>query len=221
MALLYENNPLKEEQSDTTTPSVAPRRRSTRVQRYVEDGGLRHNGNPQKPSQGLQSNGGQEGGGKADPRSLMATMKPSKLETARVDKAMERLREMEDNFCDTTKRQKRMVDESLVNAPKRDEEGAFFPTPRETTPPGISPTTEKKGLDHMDPILGEGQGGNPLPMSLAPGDPEDRDLFGVPEETDLNLLKREGARSPPVNSDYLPLPWNGRLGYVNRPTNHA
>lgn len=221
MALLYENSPPKEEQSDATTPSVTPRRRSTRVQRSVEDEGLKPNGNPQKPSQGLQSNGRSEGGGKVDTRSLVAKMKPSKLERARVDKAMERLREMEGDFYDTTKRQKRMVDESLVNAPKREEEGAFFPTPREANPPSISPTTEKKGLDQMDPILGKEQGGNPLPAPLAGGDPEDRDLFSVPEETDINLFKQEGARAPPVNSDYLPLPWKGRLGYVNRPADRA
>ncbi len=31
---------------------------------------------------------------------------------------------------------------------------------------------------------------------------------------DIDTLKKEAARSPPVNSDYLPLPWKGRLGYV-------
>ncbi|KAH8598904.1 UV-endonuclease UvdE-domain-containing protein [Bisporella sp. PMI_857] len=31
---------------------------------------------------------------------------------------------------------------------------------------------------------------------------------------DAELLKLEAARPPPVNSDYLPLPWKGRLGYA-------
>ncbi|KAE8453650.1 UV-damage endonuclease [Mollisiaceae sp. DMI_Dod_QoI] len=31
---------------------------------------------------------------------------------------------------------------------------------------------------------------------------------------DIDTLKKEAARSPPVNSDYLPLPWKGRLGYA-------
>lgn len=113
-----------------------------------------------------------------------------------------------------------MVDESLVNVPKSDET-VFFPVPEEIGPPNIPPEMEKKGLDQMDPVLGEEQEGNPLPAPLAGGDPEDRDLFGVPEETDINLFKREGARPPPVNSDYLPLPWKGRLGYVNHPADRA
>jgi UV DNA damage endonuclease len=32
---------------------------------------------------------------------------------------------------------------------------------------------------------------------------------------DVDVLKLEAARPPPVNSDYLPLPWKGRLGYVS------
>jgi UV DNA damage endonuclease len=31
---------------------------------------------------------------------------------------------------------------------------------------------------------------------------------------DADALRDEGRRPPPVNSDYLPLPWKGRLGYV-------
>jgi len=31
---------------------------------------------------------------------------------------------------------------------------------------------------------------------------------------DVDIMKKEAARPPPVNSDYLPLPWKGRLGYV-------
>lgn len=40
----------------------------------------------------------------------------------------------------------------------------------------------------------------------------DGDEEGPAEEVDV--LKREAGRPPPVNSDYLPLPWKGRLGYV-------
>jgi UV DNA damage endonuclease len=32
---------------------------------------------------------------------------------------------------------------------------------------------------------------------------------------DVDVMKKEAARPPPVNSDYLPLPWKGRLGYVS------
>jgi UV DNA damage endonuclease len=32
---------------------------------------------------------------------------------------------------------------------------------------------------------------------------------------DVDIMKKEAGRPPPVNSDYLPLPWEGRLGYVS------
>jgi hypothetical protein len=42
------------------------------------------------------------------------------------------------------------------------------------------------------------------------GDPEAE----VEELADEEELKEALSRPPPVNSNYLPLPWNGRLGYV-------
>ncbi len=38
----------------------------------------------------------------------------------------------------------------------------------------------------------------------------------VEEEADEEEIQAALARPPPVNSDYLPLPWKGRLGYVCR-----
>ncbi|PBP19016.1 UV-endonuclease UVE-1 [Diplocarpon rosae] len=35
---------------------------------------------------------------------------------------------------------------------------------------------------------------------------------------DAEVLKQEARRPPPVNSDYLPLPWKGRLGYPEHAT---
>jgi UV DNA damage endonuclease len=32
---------------------------------------------------------------------------------------------------------------------------------------------------------------------------------------DVDVMKKEAGRPPPINSDYLPLPWKGRLGYVS------
>jgi len=47
------------------------------------------------------------------------------------------------------------------------------------------------------------------------GDPEGEAMDG--EEGDEVELKQALARPPPVNSEYLPLPWKGRLGYVCPP----
>ena len=35
------------------------------------------------------------------------------------------------------------------------------------------------------------------------------------EEADEEEIQAALSRPPPVNSDYLPLPWKGRLGYVS------
>ncbi|KAF2765493.1 UV-endonuclease UvdE [Teratosphaeria nubilosa] len=43
------------------------------------------------------------------------------------------------------------------------------------------------------------------------GDPE---ADGEEEEADEEEVKEALTRPPPVNSDYLPLPWKGRLGYA-------
>ena len=37
------------------------------------------------------------------------------------------------------------------------------------------------------------------------------------EEADEEEIQAALSRPPPVNSDYLPLPWKGRLGYVSSP----
>jgi len=47
--------------------------------------------------------------------------------------------------------------------------------------------------------------------STAAGDPE---AEGEEEEANEDEIKEASLRPRPVNSDYLPLPWKGRLGYV-------
>ena len=46
-------------------------------------------------------------------------------------------------------------------------------------------------------------------------DPEDDGI----EEADEEEIQAALSRPPPVNSDYLPLPWKGRIGYVCQPNN--
>ncbi|KAF1944233.1 UV-endonuclease UvdE [Clathrospora elynae] len=48
--------------------------------------------------------------------------------------------------------------------------------------------------------------------SAGVGDPEDAD--GDVENEDEAEVKEALSRPPPVNSEYLPLPWKGRLGYA-------
>ena len=48
-------------------------------------------------------------------------------------------------------------------------------------------------------------------------DPEADDL----EEADEEDIQAALSRPPPVNSDYLPLPWKGRIGYVSLCSLHS
>lgn len=70
------------------------------------------------------------------------------------------------------------------------------------------------GRDPVDLALGEmhpatiSPSGRPENATLNPESDED---VPVKEEE----LKDAFSRPPPVNSDYLPLPWKGRLGYVS------
>ncbi|KAH0172542.1 hypothetical protein KCU86_g16805, partial [Aureobasidium melanogenum] len=69
---------------------------------------------------------------------------------------------------------------------KEKDDGAVDATPAKKTP------VKKAANDDMDDLEGEGE-----------------------EEADEEELSAALARPPPVNSDYLPLPWKGRLGYVS------
>jgi UV DNA damage endonuclease len=42
-------------------------------------------------------------------------------------------------------------------------------------------------------------------------DPNEEDAVLEDKET----VRKKAKRPPPVNSEYLPLPWKGRLGYVS------
>ena len=108
-----------------------------------------------------------------------------------------------------------------------------------TTEVKIAPSTGTEVVDEAGPAAGrakrkkagaahvkiEGGNSNTAPTNsvlrndTAPaedagvtGDPEAEDVDG--EEADEVELKQALARPPPVNSEYLPLPWKGRLGYV-------
>ncbi|RYP63785.1 hypothetical protein DL771_009118 [Monosporascus sp. 5C6A] len=217
MALMYEHNPVEEE-SDTATSSPT-HRRSTRIRKHGEDEGLRPRGNPQVRSRRLGSNGRIEGTEKLSPGSMSTKIKWDTIEeSGSVNKAVESLRKMEDNLRNTVKRQKKVVDESLVRA-ATSEDSAFFPRCEETgAPEMLSPRLELKGLDNMEPIPNKEEQRNELVLAMPfGGDPDEEDLIRAPEENDVNEMKRAGARPPPVNSDYLPLPWKGRLGYANPP----
>ncbi|KAI1372756.1 UV-endonuclease UvdE [Hypoxylon crocopeplum] len=135
--------------------------------------------------------------------------------------AMNNLRKMEDNLRDAVKRQKLAVDKSSVlSTPKmKEEDAAFLPRPDKPTPDSIPEAFERKRLlDTKKKDLAKDGDSNVdrANAGYADGEPGDREEGGdiQGEDADAKTISQEGSRPPPVNSEYLPLPWKGRLGYA-------
>ncbi len=77
------------------------------------------------------------------------------------------------------------------------------PTPAVKAKVATNPKTEKKPAAKVKKEAGE---------EKAPFDPEADDGEAPEEEEEVQAAL---TRPPPVNSDYLPLPWKGRLGYAS------
>ncbi|KAI0201189.1 UV-endonuclease UvdE-domain-containing protein [Astrocystis sublimbata] len=144
-------------------------------------------------------------------RTPKSKSKPAMASTdENVDVALNKLQEMEDQLRNEVKRQKKVVQESEVKATEIDEEHAALmqrnikADPDVLAPGNLSALTKglKPGVSAPYGVEEDGKS----------GDREDADE--ALEKEDINAVKLEGARPPPVNSDYLPLPWKGRLGYA-------
>jgi len=112
---------------------------------------------------------------------------------------------------------------------EEDEDSPLFdletPAPPSTKTQKKSPTKSsmaaKKGSDEIKAFKAEQAAKKAAATKIKKEDDEDEwdkriDPDGDEEgpAEDIDTLKNEAARQPPVNSDYLPLPWKGRLGYV-------
>jgi UV DNA damage endonuclease len=92
--------------------------------------------------------------------------------------------------------------------------------PRKT--PTKSSRAAKEGSDEIKAFIAEQAAKKVAETKAKKEDDEDewdkrRDPDGDdagPVE-DVDTMKKEAGRPPPVHSDYLPLPWKGRLGYVS------
>ncbi|KAI1469868.1 UV-endonuclease UvdE [Daldinia caldariorum] len=139
--------------------------------------------------------------------------------------AIDNLREMENSFRDDVKRQKLEIDRSSITIDSKKEEPdlAFLSNYDNDAHDSIPAEFEEGGrikdkqrpkpktaAKNRDAAIYKGSEAYP------DGEPGDREEGGdqPEEEVDVNTLKQEGSRPPPVNSDYLPLPWKGRLGYA-------
>jgi hypothetical protein len=87
-----------------------------------------------------------------------------------------------------------------------------FHTFTQPSSPAVAVTASAGSNTPIDPLVTSALSTSTLKAKeAAPTDPESD------EEVPVTTAEVEDAlsRPPPVNSDYLPLPWNGRLGYVS------
>ncbi|KAI0017171.1 UV-damage endonuclease [Xylariomycetidae sp. FL0641] len=221
MALLSQDIPLGAA-SSPERPDLGPRRSGRTIKR---------------PGQGLRPTN--SAGNEDDtPRAMGATkLRHEELKAGDgVEVALHGLQQTEASLRNAVKRQKRQINESksstLGNQDEfHDEDAAFLPKPTKPLPDVVPAKIEKNrikknvrqrseqkpgkqnqyGEDEVD----EAKGARAVDDDLA--DPaaleKEADGENLPDD-DVNAIKKEGARPPPVNSDYLPLPWKGRLGYA-------
>ena len=100
--------------------------------------------------------------------------------------------------------------------------GTESPAKRMKKSPTKSSIAAKKGSDEIKAFRAEQAAKKAAQVKVKKEDDVDEwdkrlDPDGDEEgpAEDVDAIKLEARRPPPVNSDYLPLPWKGRLGYVS------
>lgn len=88
--------------------------------------------------------------------------------------------------------------------------------------PTKSSVSAKKGADEIKAFIAQQKANKVEESKVKKEEAEDEwDKRADPDgdddgpAEDADVVKLEASRPPPVNSDYLPLPWKGRLGYVS------
>lgn len=150
--------------------------------------------------------------------------KKKKQKADEMDIAMEGLREMEDSFRDAVKRQKLAVGETSFNVPASamHEETKILKKQMKTTGTSemLAATEEdERTKEDQERALGWGRTPPREKIDQAPESPceseAEAEADNAPPEDESSAIKLAAWRPPPVNSDILPLPWKGRLGYVS------
>lgn len=125
-----------------------------------------------------------------------------------VHRALRELGEMEEKLLIAVKKQRQAVESSQLNEDGNRGEvvakrNAVRPSQEVTS---IRATGAEEPAEHA-------------PLSANDGDLAMRDMQEAKEES--GSAERGARRPPPINSDKLPLPWKGRLGYVSEGTRPA
>ncbi|KAI1272193.1 UV-endonuclease UvdE [Xylaria sp. FL0933] len=183
-----------------------------------------------RDGQNLKSETAAELNANLQPRAAQAQTAPGQARAKRgryaekdgTDVAVTGLQEMETQFQNVVKRQKMAVKESRVRANgAQDDYTALLPRVIKGAPEVLSAKEAEKreatkqrkvvGTKGTSPAKNESEQGS---SGLPEKNENDQNPEASIEENDVDAIKREGGRPPPVNSEYLPLPWKGRLGYA-------
>ncbi|KAL7625812.1 hypothetical protein AAE478_005035 [Parahypoxylon ruwenzoriense] len=190
-----------QEQTKSDRPSVTPRRSGRIIGKQTQE---------------LDPDATPVNGGNLRSASARAAGRTKQMQGKIEADVYNSLRGLEDGLRDVVKRQKLALNESsaLSTPDVKEEDAAFVPKPTLPTVPEFGrrgSASKNNGLEKSGR-----NDANQTSGSYADGEPYDRENGGeYPlDSADANTLKQEGARPPPVNSDYLPLPWKGRLGYA-------
>lgn len=125
--------------------------------------------------------------------------------TEALQKTMRELGEMERRFQSVARRERLAVETSHLHIEVEPPANQTSMKPRPYTPRrgAISSSKPESASRSQD---------------QTPLDGYDADLAtGELDEAIEGTVERCASRPPPVNSDRLPLPWSGRLGYVREP----
>jgi UV DNA damage endonuclease len=110
---------------------------------------------------------------------------------------------------------------SLSDVESEPESSVPSPPKKVKKAPTKSSIAAKKGSDEIKAFKAEQAAKNAAAKPVEKEEDEDETFRPDPEADDdlpaedLDTIKNKAARPPPVNSDYLPLPWKGSLGYVS------
>ncbi|CAM1507848.1 Fc.00g046960.m01.CDS01 [Cosmosporella sp. VM-42] len=121
-----------------------------------------------------------------------------------VEQAMKELSEMEHKLQNAVRKQRLAVESSDLSVEEKPEDAALRLEPYVPAKRSINQTFD------YDP---DGMGQAPLDgyeADVAMGDIEEAKV----DENESNTIDRGARRPPAINSDQLPLPWTGRLGYA-------
>ncbi|WXC64671.1 UV-damage endonuclease [Fusarium graminearum] len=121
-----------------------------------------------------------------------------------VEEAMRELSEMEHKLQDAVRTQRLAVESSDLHVKKEIAQE-----------PSIRPKVNAPNNNNTVAARGK-LNGKPKAVETAPQDEHDAELAAddMAEAKEENGVNRGANRPPPVNSDTLPLPWKGRLGYA-------